>query len=373
MTADMPRPREKYLHRFRTRHGKFVWYVRQPGGNRVRIRGDYGTPEFNAAYQAAIAGLPVTQGKPRTAAGSLAWLWERYRETSVWAALSPATRRQRENILVKVLALSGHEPYTALKRGDLVAARDARAKTPAQARNFLDAMRGLFRWALDAEHIKIDPTAGVKNPPKPKTGGFPEWTEDDVTAYQKRWPLGTKERVWLDMLLYTGPRRGDVFRLGRQHTKAVAGGGRIITFKTEKGGEMVEVSIPMLPVLEATLAAGPCGDLTFICGERGLPYTKESFGNAFSAAARKAGVKKSAHGVRKIAATTAADNGATAHQLMAIFGWTTIQMAEHYTKEANRRRLARDAAHMLGRVGTAGEITVEYQASPGGHETGITA
>lgn len=67
---------------------------------------------------------------------------------------------------------------------------------------------------------------------------------------------------------------------------------------------------------------------------------KESFGNEFSAAARAAGVKKSAHGVRKIAATVAAENGATVHQLMAIFGWKTTRQAEVYTKAADRARLA---------------------------------
>lgn len=100
-------------------------------------------------------------------------------------------------------------------------------------------------------------------------------------------------------------------------------------------------------MLARTLAAGPCGDLAFICGANGHPFTKESFGNAFSEAARKAGIKKSAHGVRKIAATRCADNGASVHQLMAIFGWRSASMAEVYTKEANRRRLAREAVHML--------------------------
>jgi len=203
--------------------------------------------------------------------------------------------------------------------------------------------------------VTVDPTAGVENPKRKKGKGFPAWTEADVAAYQKRWRLGTKERVWLDMLLYTGPRRGDVVRLGRQHMKEVVDPetGRpikVITIKTEKGGETIEVATPVLPILEATLIAGPCGDLAFICGVNGLPLTKESFGNMFSAAARAAGVKKSAHGVRKIAATTAADNGATVHQLMAIFGWRSAQTAELYTKEANRRRLAMSAAHMLGRT-----------------------
>ena len=75
--------------------------------------------------------------------------------------------------------------------------------------------------------------------------------------------------------------------------------------------------------------------------------TKESFGNAFSEAARAAGIRKSAHGVRKIAATRAANNGASVAQLNSIFGWTGSAMASLYTQAADRRRLALEAAHML--------------------------
>ena len=67
----------------------------------------------------------------------------------------------------------------------------------------------------------------------------------------------------------------------------------------------------------------------------------------FGEAARQAGIKKSAHGVRKIAATRAANNGATVAQLNAIFGWTGSAMASLYTEEADRRRLALEAAHKL--------------------------
>ena len=131
-------------------------------------------------------------------------------------------------------------------------------------------------------------------------------------------------------------------RLGRQHVR-----NGVATIKTEKSGFTVEVSLPILPVLAETLAAGPCGDLTFIAGANGRPLTKESFGNEFKAACKAAGVPGSAHGVRKIAATRAADNGATEAQLMAIFGWTDPKMAAHYTRTANRRRLAADAMDKL--------------------------
>jgi integrase len=206
-------------------------------------------------------------------------------------------------------------------------------------------MRGLFRWAFDAKHAPRDPTAGIKNPKRKKGPGFKKWSEEEVERYEARWPIGTKERVWLDVLLYTGLRRGDAVIIGRQHVR-----NGVATLQTEKSGETVTVTIPILPVLARTLAAGPCGDLAYICGERGGPLTKESFGNAFKAACRAAGVNekgKAAHGLRKVGATRAAENGATVAELEALFGWRGGTMAALYTREANRARLAKGAIGKL--------------------------
>jgi integrase len=89
-------------------------------------------------------------------------------------------------------------------------------------------------------------------------------------------------------------------------------------------------------------------DLTFITGENGHPLTKESFGNLFRKACRVARLKdRSAHGLRKAAATRAANAGATVAELEAIFGWSGGRMASLYTRSADRRRLARAAMHKL--------------------------
>ncbi len=277
---------------------------------------------------------------PKTAAapqGSLAWLIDRYRDLLAWMPLSPATKRQRENIFVHVIERAGPQSWAKITKAAIIAGRDRRKNTPAQARNFLDAMRGLFRWATD---VRSDPSAGIKNPPRKTGQGFRPWTEDDVAAHEKRWPVGTRQRVWLDVLLYTGLRRGDAVRFGRQHVKD--GIGSIKTEKTE-----TTVTLPILTVLATTLEAGSCGDLTFIAGERGNPLTKESFGNLFRDACRQADVPGSARGVRKIAATRAANAGATVAQLEAIFGWQGGAMASLYTREADRRRLAIEAMHKL--------------------------
>jgi integrase len=337
--SDMPRPRPPYLSREVTRHGTPVWYVRR-AGKRVRLKSDYGTPEFDAEYQAALAAVPQRPQKADHAAGTLAWLVDRYRDSGAWAALSAATRRQRDNILRHVLATAGDKPLTSITAETIAAGRDRRAKTPFQARHFLDTMRGVFRWAVKAKLLAKDPTKGIEDPIKPKTGGFPPWTEDDVAAYERRWPIGTRQRVWLDVLLYTGLRRGDAARLGRQHVRK-----GVATLTTEK--QKTVVSLPILPVLQKTLEAGPCSDLTFISSAHGKPFRKESFGNVFAEAARAAGVKKSCHGLRKIAATRCAEAGATLPQMNAIFGWTGSHMALHYIEAADRRRLAAEAMDKL--------------------------
>ena len=338
----MPHPRPPHLHRQVSRHGKTIWYVRIGKGARVRIRSDFGTPEFDAEYQAALANIPATSKNDRTTTGSLAWLIERYRETSPWTGLSLATRRQRENILRPVIERSGRQPFSKITKAAIMAGRDRRAASPHQARHFLDTMRGLFRWATASGIVKVDPTAGVSDPARPKSDGFPPWSEDDVAAYYARWPIGTRERVWIDVIAYTGLRRGDAVRLGRQHIR-----NGTATIKTEKTGAFV--TLPILPILSDTLEAGPCGDLTFIVGARGNPLAKESFGNLFKKACKAAGISdRSAHGLRKIAATRAADRGATEAQLEAIFGWSGGRMASLYTRSANRRRLSVGAMHLLG-------------------------
>lgn len=338
MMEGMPRKLPQYVYREVSRHGKPVYYFRRGKGKRVRLP-DISDPDFDEKYHDAL----VANAPPKKAVagvGTLKWLIDRYRETGSYRGLSAATRKQRDNIFKHVVEKAGHAPYRAVTRRKIVQGREDRAATPAQARNFLDAMRGLFRWAFEAELVSDDPTAGVKNPSRPKSAGFEAWTEEEVVAYEERWPAGTKERVWLHVLLYTGLRRGDAVRIGRQHVRD-----GVATIRTEKTG--TEVSIPILPALADTLAIGPTGDLAFIVGETGKPLTKESFGNMFRAACNAAGVKKSAHGVRKIGATRAAEAGATVAELEALFGWTGGTMASHYTKTADRRRLAQRAAEKV--------------------------
>jgi integrase len=340
MTEAVPRPRPPHLHRETSRHGRTAWYVRVGKGPRIRIRAAFGTPEFDAEYAAALAGeRPALRGT-NAPAGSLAWLIGMYRQAPAWTSLSLATRKQRENILRQIIERAGRQPVSAITEAKIAAGRDQRGKTPFQARHFLDTMRGLFAWAKEAQLAKSNPAAAVKYPPLKSGEGFPTWSEEDVAAYEARWPLGTRQRVWLAVLLYSGLRRGDAVRLGRQHVRD-----GVASLRTEKTD--TDIDIPLLPPLIDALSAGPTGDLAFVCGANGKPLTKESFGNFFRDACRAAGVNKSAHGLRKIGAVRAAHNAATVSELNAIFGWSGSKMASLYTERADRARLAKQAIGKL--------------------------
>lgn len=337
----MPKQKLPYVNRHVNRHGKVYWFFRARHGERIRLPGDYGSPEWRAAYDAALAGQTV--GKPpevRASGGTLRWLVEHWKRSSDWAQTSPATRKQRENIMLHVLAKSGDRAVEEIDEAAIRAGREKRQATPAAANNFLKTMRALFRWAREEQLVDVDPAKDVKFI-KFKTRGFTPWTMDDIAAYRARWGLGTRERLALEILINTGLRRSDLVRVGRQHVKD-----QIIHIRAGKNG--VELYIPILPRLAEAIAAGPIGEMSFLSSQYGRPLTKESFGNLFKGWCREAGLTDlSAHGIRKLAATIVAENGGSEQELQALFGWTTPTMSAVYTREANRKRQALQAAFKM--------------------------
>ena len=121
----MPRPRPLHVHRETSRHGRTVWYVRIGKGPRIRLRAEFGSPEFEAEYHSAIGGnTPPAKAEP--SAGTLGWLIARYRETSAWLKLAAATRRQREPAPTQV----GPDRFAQKKRPGKPGARGGGSRPP---------------------------------------------------------------------------------------------------------------------------------------------------------------------------------------------------------------------------------------------------
>lgn len=341
----MPRKLPLYVVRERSRHGRVMFFFRRGKGKRIRLPDAYPSVEFEAAYKAALVGEPTPKrARSFSPSDRLEWLVARFMESAVWAGTSPATRRQRELLYISAIKNANNPRFSDITKKHIQRAVDDRAGTPALAKNFLKSMRALFAWALKNDHVKVNPCDGVE-PVKYKTDGFPPWNIDDVEAFCRKWPVGTKPRLAMELFLTSGLRRGDVHIAGKQHLR-----GNIFSMKTAKTG--VEITVEFPQSLLDTIAATPTGDLHFMTRDDGKAFTsKESFGNWFSARCRDANVAKSAHGLRKLAATLAADDGASAHELMAHFGWLKVEQAETYTKKADRKRLGiKSSARVAGQM-----------------------
>jgi hypothetical protein len=71
--------------------------------------------------------------------------------------------------------------------------------------------------------------------------------------------------------------------------------------------------------------------------------------------------------LRKAAATSAAEKGATEAQLKAIFGWKSSSEVNRYIKKARQKKLAGDAQHLvvpdksvIGRGPTSAPVPLQW-------------
>jgi integrase/recombinase XerD len=85
------------------------------------------------------------------------------------------------------------------------ALRDERSNQPGAANTRLKALKALFAWACEEkpEIAPHNPTLGVRKI-RYATDGHHSWTPEEIVQYRERHPLGSKARLALDLLLYTG-------------------------------------------------------------------------------------------------------------------------------------------------------------------------
>jgi len=312
-----------------------------------------------AEYEAAKGrAVPVTSKIP---SGTWRWLCVRYfAECADYRRLDDRTKRVRRGILEATFdepiapgsaKLFRNFPLSRMTADAIEVLRDRKLAFPEGANSRVKAIRAVFKWAIrkkGSDGRTLVSKNAARDVPYLKSNnpsGYHTWTLEEVRQFETRHPIGTKARLALALLLFTGQRRSDITRLGRQHVRD----GKI-TFTQFKGRNRKpkRLVLPVLPALQQVINASPCGDMAFLVNDLERPFTDNGFGNKFREWCNQAGLRHcTAHGLRKAGATIAANNGATAHQLMAIFGWDTLKMAEAYTRAADQERLAEAAMHML--------------------------
>jgi hypothetical protein len=159
--------------------------------------------------------------------GTVEWAWLLYMQSASWAAKALATRRQRENIMRHVIASAGREAISDIDTQAIRDGIDRHGKTPSQAKNFRQTMNQFFEWLVEAKIVAVNPVLAAKLPKgNKKTGGVKRWTVEDIVKYEERWPIGTRERVMLDVYMYTGLRRAMPRSSASSMSKTASSAGR---------------------------------------------------------------------------------------------------------------------------------------------------
>jgi integrase len=254
-------------------------------------------------------------------------------------SLAPGTQKMRRAILERFRAEHGDKRLAGFQKPHVAAILGK--KRPFAARNWLKALRGLMQFAIATGLIKADPTADFE-PVRAKAGRIHTWTEDEIAQYEAKHPIGTRARLAMALLLYSGQRKSDVVRLGPQQ---IRNGKLFVRQKKtdmEKRDEWLE--IPVHPELARIIAASKIGNLAFLVTSRGAPFSAAGFGNLFREWCDDAELPRcSSHGLRKAQRRRLAEAGCTAPQIAAISGHKNLKEVQRYIEQANQAHLAQAA------------------------------
>jgi integrase len=255
--------------------------------------------------------------------------------------LASASQQQYRRILARLRAEHGERSIATLERKHVVLMLDAKAKTPVGARDFLRCLRLLTQYAVSIGVRQDDPTAGVRVK-LPKSDGHRTWTEEDIARFEAAYPIGTKPRLALALLLGTAARRADVVKLGRGNVRS-----GLVHMTQQKTGK--QLMIPVTPELaEAINAAAPADAMVFLVDESGKAFTPENFTKWFMKQCKRAGLTGlSPHGLRKASCRRLAEAGCSANEIAAISGHASLTEVQRYTRAADQTRMARNAVERL--------------------------
>jgi integrase len=326
----------RYVHGFLDRHGTPRFYFRRAGFETKRLRGLPYSPEFMRDYEAAMAGQPLPIGLDRARPGTMLALAISYFASPAFRTLRPSTQCAYRGRIDQLCRDHGGKRAADLRREHVVRLLAARADQPGAANALRTALRVMMKHAVEIGLRADDPTRDVRAV-RLKTGGFHSWTDAEIAQFERHHPIGSRARLAVALLLYTGQRRGDVLRMGAQHVRDGA-----LYIRQEKTG--AELAIPLHPDLAAIIAATPSGHLTFLTTQYDRPFEASAFSHWFRNRCDEAALPHcSAHGLRKAAARRLAEAGCTAHEIGAITGHASLAELVRYTKAADQRRLAEAA------------------------------
>lgn len=349
------------------RHGKTRWRLRRSGKKDVMLPGEPHSREFDQAYNAAILGQTAEIIRHPHAANpnSMKAAYRILRATDEWLALDEKSQIRYQQTIERILlmpagkkAVLGDGPVEEFKRAHVKAVLSSFRGTPHMERIALICLRKLIMVAIDEEWIETDPTYKMKR--NPQTDGHKAWTAEIMAKYEKKWPIGSRQRTAYALALWLGNRASDVARLQWSHltTKHVMIGNKprsvegfeFVQFKGRKRGKTL--FLPMTPMLSRELAPLPRDTDFVLMSAHKRGYTDGSLSSRMIEWCDKAKLPKgyTMHGLRKSLGVKLAEADASTRQLMEMLGHNNIAYAELYSREASQIRLAIEGMETVTKI-----------------------
>lgn len=321
----------------------------------------YPSPEFDAelARLNALVDAKASQPPSGPPPGSLGALIEAWRNSSEFTSLMPRTRKDYLGKL-DYLKPGAHAVLSSMTRGDVLRIRDKAHKDRKFhfANYVVTVMSAMFKWAVERELMPFNPATGIPPIARPKhmpTRNRP-WTPAERKIVLEEAKGGV--RVGIALGIWAAPREQDVVAM----TWAAVGNDGWISWTMKKTGDVQE--LPIDPQLAAILAeakanskAAPLPSAHIVIGERsGRPYTEDGFRKVFFDLIRrlehegKIRPGLTFHGLRHTMGSELAEGGASDWQIQTALGHRTADMAKHYSKGFNRRRMAQTALNLRDKL-----------------------
>ena len=279
------------------------WYAWRGG---PRLDGEYGSPEFIASYNAAIATKVVAPE------GRLLSLLQGYQPSQDFLGLRERTRADYIKQIDKIEQKFGDAPIKALAdprtRGIFMDWRDELAlRSKRQADYAWTVLARVLSWAKDRGKITVNPCERGGRVYHGTRVDF-VWSVEDEAAFLEHAPAHL--HLPLLLALWTGQRQGDLLRLPWS-----AYNGASIRLRQSKTGARVEIPVgaPLKAALDAAKRHGPI----ILTSTDARPWTPDGFRASWGKACKKAG----------IAGITFNDLRGTAVTRLALVGCTEAEIA----------------------------------------------
>jgi integrase len=311
----------------------------------ARLPGEPGSTAFQAALERLNRGASA-QSLP----GTLGALVSVYRASPEFLQRSARTRQIYDEAFDYLRPIAGM-PLIQVDAGFLYGVRDKAAAQRKRwfANALVRVLRLLFAWAMKRGHAERNPAVAVEQIAASRNAPVRNrpWRPDELDVVMAEAPAWMRTAIALGA--YAGLREADMMRATWSSYDGTA-----IEIRQQKTGRSVWV--PAHSSLREILDAAPRVSPVILVGAKGTPFANRgSFQSQFFKLIRRLKAEGkispglSFHGLRHTLGTALAEEGCDPRTIASILGQSSDAIANHYSRNADRRGLAGAAIAKLER------------------------